>query len=121
MGIDLDNNQNTDAIRAKLATDLHVAAFWVSPSGSGLKVIVNIRPDASLYSRTFKAARLHFQKHGLIVDESGKDPARLCFVSHDQALSMRNGDVQILEPLERTRARAIHPSRLPRRQIDAGA
>ena len=61
MGIDLDNNQNTDAIRAKLASDLYVAALWASPSGSGLKVVVNIRPDASLYSRTFKAARLHFQ------------------------------------------------------------
>ena len=99
MIIDLDNDQNSDAIRATLASDPYVAADWLSPSGSGLKVIVNIRPDASLYSRTFKAARLHFQKHGLIVDESGKDPARLCFVSHDQALHMRNGDVQIMEPL----------------------
>ncbi len=100
MIIDLDNNQNSDAIRATLANDPCVAAFWASPSGSGLKVVVNIRPDASLYLRSFKAARLHFQKHNLIVDESGKDPARLCFVSHDQALHMRNGDVQILEALE---------------------
>ena len=79
MGIDLDNNQNTDAIRAKLATDLHVAAFWVSPeAGSGLKVIVNITAPTRACIHALSRPRASvFKNIASIVDQSGKDPAHL--------------------------------------------
>ena len=99
MCCDFDKCSDIEAARTTLVDDPYVAACWASPSGSGLKVILRIQPDASLYLRSFEAARLHFQKHDLVIDPSGKDPARLCFVSHDSRLSMRDGDAQILEPL----------------------
>jgi hypothetical protein len=98
--VDLDDCQNIDVVCASLVSDPFVAAFFTSPTGSGLKVILRIRADANLHLRSFFAAREHFRQcYGLEIDESGKDVARLCFVSHDAQLFMRNGDAEILEPL----------------------
>ena len=97
---DLDECGDIDIWRTSLASDLYVAAFFASPTGSGLKVILRIQPDASLHLRSFYAAQEHFrQVYSLEIDKQCKEVARVCFVSHDPRLFMRNGDAQILEPL----------------------
>ena len=54
----------------------------------------------SLHLRSFYAAQEHFrQDYSLEIDEECKEVARVCLVSHDSRLFMRNGDAQILEPL----------------------
>ena len=103
LGVDLDDlaGHDIEAVRTQLANDKHVAAFLTSPTGNGLKIILRILPDGSLHLRSFLAAREHFrQNYSLPIDEACKNVARLCFVSHDPQLFMRNGDAQILEPLE---------------------
>ena len=96
---DLDECSDIEAVRAKLAVDLFVAAFFASPTWSGLKVILRIRPDASSHLRSFHAAREHFRRgYSLEIDDC-QDLARICFVSHDPELFMRNGETKILEPL----------------------
>ncbi len=59
-------------------TDPHAVAAFVSPTGTGLKII--FRAD------NFAAVRAHVASHySAQVDEAAKDVARLCFVSHDPA------------------------------------
>ena len=97
---DLDNCSNIEVVRTKLVSDPYVAAFFASPTGSGLKAILRIQSDASLHLRSFFAAAEHFQQgYSLEIDDQCKEVARLCFVSHDPHLFMRNGETQILEPL----------------------
>jgi BT4734-like, N-terminal domain len=109
--VDLDGlGDRVAAVRATLADDPYAAAFWGSPSGAGLKVIVRIQPDLNLFYRSFCAAREHFRDLGLVVDEQCKDPIRLCFVGHDPNLVMRNGDVLILEPLPESEAELSQPA-----------
>ena len=66
--------------------DPHVAAAFVSPSGTGFKIVfrVPVAVDAKQHLRNFKAVRAHVKAiYGAKVDEAAKDVARLCFVSHD--------------------------------------
>ena len=59
-------------------SDPHAAAAFVSPSGTGIKII--FRTD------NFDAVRAHVKKfYNADVDEAAKDVSRLCFVSHDPA------------------------------------
>ena len=80
--VDMDNCAAPAELRAKLATDQHVLAAFVSPTGSGVKVLVRVKADASLHAASFAAARKHFgETFGVSVDEACKDVSRLCFAS----------------------------------------
>src|SRR5690606_24212547 len=62
-----------------------VCAYWISPSGNGLKVLVKIDPAHHLAS--FQMLSQFFaESFSLEVDPSGKDIARACFVSSDPNL-----------------------------------
>jgi hypothetical protein len=66
--------------------DPHAAAAFVSPSGTGIKIVfrVPVAADAKDHQRNFAAVRAHVASHYRAqVDEAAKDCARLCFVSHD--------------------------------------
>jgi P4 family phage/plasmid primase-like protien len=68
--------------------DAHVAAAFVSPSGTGIKTVfrVPVPADARQHQQNFNAVRAHVTRnYGAKVDEAAKDVARLCFVSHDPA------------------------------------
>ena len=97
--VDLDNlNGDLDAIREKLAQDKHVMACFVSPTGSGLKVLTPIQASAGSHEGSFRAARRHFQdRYGITIDESCKDVARLCFVSADPDMFIRDS-AEVLWP-----------------------
>lgn len=60
--------------------DFTLACFR-SPGGNGLKVLVKIQPR--LHLQSFAALTKFFETASLVVDQSGKDVARACFVSHD--------------------------------------
>jgi len=70
--------------RKLLEADPHVLAVFVSPSGRGLKVIVPVdASDGETHRGCFQAAESYFRKLDLVVDATGKDLVRLCFVSWD--------------------------------------
>ena len=80
--------------RQKLVADEHVLAAFTSPSGTGLKVLVPVDAhDASTHRQCFFSAEAHFAKLNLTTDEKCKDVVRLCFVSHDPDLFIRQGGV----------------------------
>lgn len=86
--LDLDDlGERLDVAREALRNDPHVMAFFTSPSGHGLKVIVGTAAtDKDTHRAAFVAARDHFAAKGLEADESCKDVSRLCLVSHDPAM-----------------------------------
>ena len=68
--------------------DPHVAAAFVSPSATGIKIIfrVPVPADAKEHFQNYLAARAHLASHYKAqIDESAKDVARLCYMSHDPA------------------------------------
>ena len=98
--VDLDSlNGNLDSIREKLLQDKHVMACFVSPTGSGLKALIPIQADAGSHEASFRAAQRLFQeRYGIAIDEQCKDVARLCFVSADPNILVRDS-AEILQPV----------------------
>ena len=86
-------------IRKKLEASPHVFAFFLSPTGNGLKVVFRVPPMHQNTREVFA----QWQKHvrdltGIQIDENGKDLSRLCFMSYDPEL-YHNPDATELEPL----------------------
>jgi hypothetical protein len=83
-----------------LRDDPHVECAFRSPSNLGAKAVIRIEPDLERHRDSFRAAKVHFAALGLVIDESTKDPNRLCFVSFDPEVSLRQwgDDAEILPP-----------------------
>lgn len=99
---DFDNlGERLDSIREKLKGDEHVQAFWLSPTGSGLKVLVPIKAGKESHLRSFLAVRKHFcDIYDVAIDESCKDVSRICFISHDSDIFIRTEEAVLLPPEE---------------------
>ena len=55
-----------------------------SPTGDGVKVVIRVPADAESHHASYLAVQAHVGKlTGVPIDESCKDVARLCFLSHD--------------------------------------
>ena len=64
--------------------DPYVVGAFVSPSGTGLKIVFQVPADANRHVQNFVAIRAHAAAYYKAkVDEAAKNIARLCFVSHD--------------------------------------
>ena len=74
-----------------LASDDHVYACWISPSGDGLKALVKIK----FYERHrdhFRGLETYFKKqYNLEVDPSGINESRACFESYDPDIVLNEG------------------------------
>jgi len=94
MQIDIDHLADiahAAAIRLELAADPHVLACWISPSGKGVKAIVPVSACHQSHKGCFSAAQRHFQEHHqLTIDERCSDSGRLCFVSHDPEMVLKD-------------------------------
>jgi hypothetical protein len=76
--VDMDNCAAPAQLREKLAADKHVVSAFVSPTGSGAKVVVRVRTDASTHEANFAAAKQHFGgTFGVSVDEACRTSAAL--------------------------------------------
>ena len=82
---DLDSlGERLPDIRQRLETSPHVWAIFLSPSGDGLKALFRTTDDPARHRDSFRAIERHVHNlTGVRIDQSGKDPARLCFVSFD--------------------------------------
>lgn len=84
--LDFDKLLELDEVRSQVAVDQYTYAMWVSPSGNGIKVLVQIKfPER--HRDHFRALTTYFQKqYGLEVDPSGINESRACFESYDPDL-----------------------------------
>lgn len=96
---DLDNIEDLNLAKRKLAASPHAEAVFVSPTGTGLKAIFRVPPSGE-HQDCFSAVRRHVcEISGLQLDEACKDEGRLCFVSYDPELYLNPAATE-LQPFE---------------------
>jgi hypothetical protein len=90
--LDFDDVDNPSELKAKLELDykLNPKLIFISPSGNGIKCIVEIDVRKYSHEEYFLALERYFAKEYVIqLDSSGKDVSRACFVSFDPQLYFR--------------------------------
>jgi hypothetical protein len=94
---DLDSlNGELSNVRGRLIQSPHVWALFTSPSGDGLKVVFRVPADATKHVGSFRAVEQHVcELTGKQIDQSCKDPARLCFLSYDSGIYHNVNAVEI--------------------------
>jgi len=86
--------------REQLSKDAYVFAFFYSPSGKGLKVLIKLNNGPELHKEAFTQLAAYFAtQYNIAADESGKDICRLCYLSWDISLFINEDSVPF--PLSR--------------------
>lgn len=84
--LDFDHVDNIPLLKKILLGDtgFKTELMFISPSGNGLKWIISIDINLLSHQLWFEAVAVCLkQKHGLEVDNSGKDISRACFLPYD--------------------------------------
>lgn len=64
--------------------DAHCYIIFISPSGTGIKVVFKVAGTAAQHKDYFLSIEQYFlRKYKIAIDPSGKDVNRLCFLSAD--------------------------------------
>jgi len=101
MIIDIDNLDKFELNRiwSCLSGDDYVFSFWRSPSGMGIKGLVKLAynkelllMDAPYYHKNAfnDLSSYFFSRYGINIDTSGSDISRLCFISFDPELVIKD-------------------------------
>ena len=84
--IDFDHVEELEVLFTKLLNDeyFNTALLFRSPSGDGLKWVIEIPPKELPHPFFFQAVENYiFETYGVIIDGSGKDISRACFLCYD--------------------------------------
>ena len=87
--LDLDHLDQDQLISAKATANKipFTYASFISPSGSGLKILVKVFSRPIFHKQTWEEVKEYYEHQlELKIDPSGKDLTRLCFVSWDDDL-----------------------------------
>ena len=98
--IDIDklDSEKRGEVKEQLLNDQYVFAIWKSPSGNGFKGLVKLQydehyNDISLHDKHRTAFYTLFtyllSTYGIELDKSGSYPTRLCFMSYDSELVVK--------------------------------
>lgn len=99
--IDIDKLSELEMsdVEEALQSESCVAAYWVSPSGKGYKGLVNLDYDISFsdvqnnikHKTAFRQLFTYlFSNYNITLDGSGSDICRLCYMSSDPGLVVKN-------------------------------
>ena len=95
--LDYDKLDNVQELKAKVIDMPYTYAAFISPSGKGLKVLVNSDSSLSTHAFAFNALKVYYDGIvGITSDNSVKDILRLCFVSYDPDLYI-NEDAEVFK------------------------
>ena len=95
--LDFDNVSNITQKRNELCRISYITAVWVSPSGKGLKALVQIEWK-TMHKEHFDALMNDFSD----IDKTGRNVSRLCFESYDPDLYFNpNAEVYSKLPIKR--------------------
>ncbi|MBI4929439.1 MAG: PriCT-2 domain-containing protein [Bacteroidetes bacterium] len=90
--IDFDSVENPAKTKEIFRNDVFTFATFISPSGTGVKVIVKVSPEK--HSESFLLLKKFYaEKYGLKLDEKCKDVSRLMFLSHDKNIFVNPNSV----------------------------
>ena len=84
--LDFDHLKNLEEVRQWLLNDdyFETQLLFISPSGDGLKWIINIDISQTTHADYFRAVANYLkQTYNIDVDQSGKDVSRACFLPYD--------------------------------------
>lgn len=83
--IDKISEEKLRSFKKKLSQDAYTLFYFESPS-KGLKVVVKVSSELEFHkSHAFMQLQRYYKSnYGIHIDPSGKNPARLCFVSFDE-------------------------------------
>ena len=84
--LDFDHLKNLEEVRQQLLNDdyFETQLLFVSPSGDGLKWIIEIDLSQTTHADYFRAVANYLkQTYNVDVDQSGKDISRACFLPYD--------------------------------------
>lgn len=90
MVLDFDH---VDVARTKdtLALDEYIYSCWISPSGNGVKALVEIT-NTERHEEHFNALSKYFKgRYGFDVDQTGRNLSRMCYESYDPEIVIKGG------------------------------
>ena len=101
MVFDIDHcpSNKMNVMAETLRNDMHVIAFWISPSGEGYKGLIRLEygeewtytDDSEKHKCAFRQfAQYMLERNDIEIDKSGSDIPRLCFVSYDPAICIKD-------------------------------
>jgi len=100
LDIDKLDIESIKTVKKVLDNDNFLVANWTSPSGAGLKGLIKLKfNDIQLnnenidfhHKRAFKKVSSYFlEKYNIELDKSGNDYTRLCFISWDKNITIKN-------------------------------
>jgi len=104
--VDIDNIENIDIAKLHLISDKHIVCVWKSPSGNGLKALFYIDYAVEIPKEYFwifhehcafpQIERYLLTNYNVQIDKTGADITRLCFVSSDSEIHLKNDFVPFL-------------------------
>lgn len=81
---DFDHVDNIDHYKAALSKNQETELLFTSPSGDGLKWVVQVDIELGSHKDYFYTIKNHVkEEYGLVVDDAAKDVSRACFLCHD--------------------------------------
>jgi len=85
--LDVDEVRPNDMakIRETIENDSYTHGCFISPSGNGFKIIIQMIPDKSEHKGVFLALEQYYNEliRPYKIDKSGKDVSRVCYESYD--------------------------------------
>lgn len=85
--LDYDKVEDVESLKEIIVKIPFTYSAFISPSGKGLKVVVNTDAELESHTHAFNALKLYYDEIvGLESDRTVKDVTRLCFVSYDPEL-----------------------------------
>ncbi|MBA3647265.1 MAG: DUF3987 domain-containing protein [Chitinophagales bacterium] len=84
--LDLDklSSEQVYQIKEKITTSPFTFSCFSSPSGSGLKILIEVNSRQEHHEQAYRQTADYFEQYtGICFDRSGKDITRLCFMSYD--------------------------------------
>ena len=115
---DIDNLSEPEIqrVRSTLQSDPHILTLFASPTETGLKVVFQVPADTAKHAASFTAVANYVKlKCHVDIDQSGKDIARLCFVSYDPLATWKADVKELPVPADQTAPppEAIHQKSVP--------
>lgn len=96
--IDMDNVVDLKQSLSKLKNDKFSFAVFISPSRTGIKVIVKIPPRKESHKAYFlKLKKYYKNNYNLDIDDQCKDISRLMFLSWDPDIYINEGSIEFSE------------------------
>ena len=95
--LDLDklSEEQVENVQKLVKLAHYTYAAFISPSGNGMKIIVQVNSSVEHHKEAFKQVADHYEQClNLEIDSSGSDVSRLCFMSYDPSCHFnKNADV----------------------------